>query len=363
MYLDLYFCMILGFVTFALSVVIAVSQFYVTIKTKNTSGVSLWTYCIFMIAGWICLAWVLTYYFKVLTSRPPDDMGIDPSIIPAGKPQPYGPYWLWQWGILPLLSYYIFDVLMGFVLMSIKVRHMLLAKKLKMSEMDLSDYLLKEQKNKLVKSGYRLHNRKYFWFTITLISLLFVIVAFAGLWATFVTPQYNPEFYNHEKEWSYVWVLGLIGALAFEAISWPQFIKCLKEKNTSGISLNWAIFLPIGMLISFSYALTLALAPGGTKFPPDTLGALIFNGLIVNFGVLILKFKNMHDAKKHHMTEMEYTKKYLIPAYRKKLEASGKLLPKEERAKFKLKKLINKASLAQKNARQLNKEKLAELNA
>lgn len=316
MYWDLYLCMGFGVLAVIFSFLITISQLYSSFKYKNTSGLAMPTYIIFMVACFICFLWSVSYYLKVMYSWPTES--VDPSIIHPGKQQPYGPYWLLQCTILPITGYYLFDFLMGIVFLIIKIRHVILSKKLNMNEMALSSYLLKQQKDKEIKSGFKLWRRKYFGFVIIVIFLTLFVVVFTVLFGFLVRPEYDPDFNPKEVRWILVWVLNLVGAATFEAISWPQFIKCIREKNTSAISLNWAIFLPLSMLISFLYALSLTLTHANIEFPPDTIGGLIFNGLIVNFGVLIIKLINIHRAHKLHMTELEYARKYLIPKYEKK---------------------------------------------
>ncbi len=80
--------------------------------------------------------------------------------------------------------------------------------------------------------------------------------------------------------------------------------------------------MPVSLTISFSYALALALKQG--DFAYDTIGALVFNGMIVNYGILIIKLINRSKAKKLGLTELEYTKKYLIPAWKAKQAAKAK---------------------------------------
>lgn len=313
MYWDLYLCMGLGFAAVIFSFLITISQLHTTIKYKDTSGIAVPTYIIFMVSCLICLSWTISFYYKTLISNPTTSS----SMILAGK-QAYGPYWLWQCTILPIMWYYTFDFLMGLVLTIIKLRHLYLVKKLNINERALASYLLNKQKDKQVKSNYKLHTNQYFGFAIIIILLISGVTCFITMWGIYVHPTYDPSIDVTKGKWTYVWVINLIGAASFEAISWPQFIKCIREKNTSGISLNWAIFLPVSILISFFYSLALTLIQGGVKFPPDTIGALIFNGIIVNFGILFIKLFNIHRSHKLNMTEMEYTQKYLIPAYEKK---------------------------------------------
>ncbi|MCQ3907620.1 MAG: hypothetical protein MJ219_02530 [Mycoplasmoidaceae bacterium] len=71
-------------------------------------------------------------------------------------------------------------------------------------------------------------------------------------------------------------------------------------------------------IISFVYALLLGF--GVDSFGLDTLGALIFNGMIVNFGILIIKAQNIRKTKKLGISELEYTKIKLLPKIKAKQE-------------------------------------------
>ncbi len=119
--------------------------------------------------------------------------------------------------------------------------------------------------------------------------------------------------------------------------------------------MGWAIFMPISLTFSFCYALALALKGGGFSY--DTIGGLVFNGMIVNYAILVMKLINRKNAKKKHMTEIEYSKNVLIPAYEKKLKAKPKKLTKEEKAALKQKNLIAKAVQAKKIAQAISLEK------
>lgn len=299
-YAGLITSMVLAIITFVLSMLITVSQLINVVKTKNTSGVSLSTYFLFLVAGLICVAWAVTYYFKLLMENQTGGEN--------------GPYWLWQWSVIPILGYYIFDVSISCSLIFVKLRHKIWAKQLNMKEIDLAKYLLNQQKKKLAKAKHKMPYRKYFWMTLYLALIAVAVAIFMPVFAKFVTPQYDKNF--NSNKWMFVFVLSVISALAFEAISWPQFITCVRKKDTSGISINWAIFLPVSMTIAFTYALAQALLEGATV--PSTIGALVFNGLIINYGILVLKLINRRKARKKGMTEIEYTKKYIIPLVNKK---------------------------------------------
>lgn len=342
-------CIVLGLVSFVMAQIISVSQIVSLFRTKNTSGVSIWTYVIFMVAGIMCLTWGFSYYFQEMMRHAAASSGTDQAVF----------YVLYQWTIIPIIAYYITDFCMSTIMMIIKARHLSLCKKLKMDELKLADYLTDRANKKYLKSGKKFVCHPNFGMILTLSILATTVVLFMVLFTLYATP---PVIYQYSWE-GFPWVVpcSLMAALLWEAISWPQFIKSLRQKDTSGISMNWAIFMPISLTISFTYALALALKNGDMAY--DTLGALIFNGMIVNYGILILKIINRRKAKAMGLTELEYTKKVLIPAYKKKLSSKPKKLTRQEKAQIKKQKTLRSALEAQKVAKQLNKEKLAALSA
>ncbi len=297
-------CMVLGFVSFAMAQIISVSQIVSLIRTKNTSGVSVWTYFIFVIAGAMCLIWGFSYYFQEMSIE--GDVSI--------------PYWIYQWSILPILCYYITDFCLSSTMLVIKTRHLHLSKKLKMNELDLAEYLKDKQKQKYLRSGHKFYNHINFPIFVLLGLLFAIVILFAVLFTIYV--RFKP---TQTTDWAgYPWVVptSLLAAFLWEAISWPQFIKSIRQKDTSGISMNWAIFMPASLTVAFGYALALALKTG--DFSPDTIGGLVFNGMIVNYGILIIKIINKKNAKKLGLSEVQYTKKYLIPAWKKKQAAKAR---------------------------------------
>lgn len=317
----IYISIVLGLISFTMAQIISVSQIVSLFKTKNTSGVSIWTYVIFIVAGAMCLTWGFSYYFQEMMTCASE------KII-----QEYGDneklYVLYQWTIIPILAYYITDFCMSTTMMIIKARHLSLSKSLHMDEIKLADYLKDQTNKKYFKSGKKTYLHPNFLMSLILSLLALIVVLFAVLFTLYATPKVIYSYDEAQAQqrgliyWEgFSWVLptSLLAALLWEAISWPQFIQSLRKKDTSGISMNWAIFMPISLTISFTYALFLALKiPGEMQY--DTLGALIFNGMIVNYGILILKCINRAKAKKLGMSEIEYTKKVLIPNWNKKVK-------------------------------------------
>lgn len=290
---------VFGILSFAMSCTIFSSQTFAFFKTRNTSGTSIWTYVILLVCASLCFSWATLFYFSRMS-----DWFAEMDTTPL---------WINQWAVIPLILLYLFDIIAGIWIIYTKNKHIKLSKKLHITELELATYLLKLQRQRFVKSGNKIYYRKYFSMFI-LITFIVIILAAAGTCMTiFTDPTFVPSIiYKSPDEKAmqpYIITLSILGAITWEAMSWPQFAKCVKTKDTSGISLLWSIFLPLSCLISFIYAFTLAFNSG--YFKVNTIGALVFNGIIVNVGILILKVKNRIKSKQLHMSEIEYTKKHL----------------------------------------------------
>lgn len=295
-------CFSLGLASFTLALTSAASQYYSICKTNNTSN-SLVSYVIFWTCALVCLSWCFIFYLDTASHWEPSGV----------------PLWLTQWELIPLILSYMFDFILLTSIIIVKLHHSYLTKKMKMDELQLASYLTKKK-----RSDY-LRNKKKFWkhpyfamiitFTIAFIVLLIFTLAFVILGPY---PDYNVYFDQNIIRYL-IPALSIIGAVIWEAISWPQFITSLVTKNTSGVSLGWAIFFPCACVVSFAYSLSLAFIRGNFAF--DSIGGIVFSGMLVNFGVLTLKIINIKRAKKRGMTELEYTQKVLIPMYEKKKAA------------------------------------------
>lgn len=304
-------CFSLGLASFLLALISSISQYYSICKTNNTSN-SIVTYIIFWVCSMVCLSWCFIFYLNNATIP-----------LPKGVP-----LWLRQWELIPLILAYMLDFILLTSIIIVKMHHMNLSKKLNMNELQLADYLTKKK-----RKDY-LHNKRKFWkypyfsmiltFTIAFIILFVFVLAFVILGPE---KDYDVHF-DQDVIMIVIPALSIVGAIVWEAISWPQFIISLKTKNTSGISLGWAIFFPCACVVSFAYSLSLAFISGDFTF--NSIGGIVFSGMLVNFGVLILKIINIQKAKKHGMTEIEYTQKVLIPMYEKKQAA--KKAKKQKRA-------------------------------
>jgi uncharacterized protein with PQ loop repeat len=101
-----------------------------------------------------------------------------------------------------------------------------------------------------------------------------------------------------------VGVVMILGAVFIGIFSLPNLISVLKTKNTAGINLPMYIIFVASCICFSIYGLGMALDNnllGG-------LPTLISNCFCVVIGMitLVIKFCNMHKARKAHMTEIEY---------------------------------------------------------
>lgn len=291
--------LVFGFISLTIALVISSAQAFVTFKTKNTSGTSIGTYTIMCVCASVCLAWALLFYFSRMSSWFAPDNNI--------------PLWICQWAVIPIILVYLFDIVASIFIITIKHNHIKLCKKLHINEIELSKYLLKQQREKLIKSGNKVWHRKYFGLGVFFAGVILLLAIVGTCLTIFTDPRFVPNIADlspYEPAMRpYIITLSVMGAATWEAISWPQFIKCIKTKDTSGISLAWSIFLPISCMMSLIYSITLAL--GGEGWSWNTIGALVFNGVLVNVAILCIKIKNRRAARLNKMTEIEYTQKFL----------------------------------------------------
>lgn len=314
--LSVYLSITFGLLTFALMQVITLSQFFRAAKTKNTSGVPALAYVLLLASCLLALVWGFGYYYQIVFSSKTDPNNI----------------WLFQWTIIPIISYYIIDFFIGTALLSNKLYHLHLCKKKRMNEVELSYYLLKKQRHEYLKSGSKFYKKKYFKHALFLITIYVLTTIGIYFLVTRSIPRASEQMVT--DGWWWVLVANFISAISNEILGWPTFVSAAKKKDTSGVSLSWAIVFPIACTVSFIYAFLLAwmeLENGSTPWPPtsfltlpSTFGAIIFSGLIPNYGLLIAKLVNIARARKKHLDEIAYTKKYVIPAYEKKLKAKAR---------------------------------------
>jgi len=290
---------VMGVISFVLAQFTSIPQLIELKKTRNSSGISLWTYVIFNITSVIWVIWSFTYYFNALA--------VEKELTP-----------LFLWTLIPAVLMNVSNIFTMSYVLAIKIIYMRRARWLGVTELQLSKILLEEDKKKYFKND-KMSIKKYGHEIILLTGTLIILTTIAvclALWGLVKIPGAN--------KWTpWVMVINAIGAVSWEAVSWPQFIKSIKEKDTTGVSLGWAIFLPVSCAIMFTYDLTMALS-GSEGFNYGILFSLIFNGMISSFGVLILKIRNIVRAKKDGLSEVEYTQKVLIPIVKAKKELKKK---------------------------------------
>lgn len=272
--------LVFGNISIIMSIAIELPQLYTIFKTKNTSGTSLTSYILFLIAALLWFSWAVVNYVGNVYSSDVTHMQLHiAALIPA------------------ILSNLVSVILVSFILF-FKVKHLYNSKKLKISEIEYSQIIFDKQK------GYSWIRRYYPLLIITFIMLA-ICVSVAVVFGAITLPKPTEE-QTHNLSVT-VFVLNICAATFFESISWPQFIKCMKTKDTSGISLGWAIFLPLSCVTCFSYDLFLGFSNGWST----VLASLICSGILINFAVLVLKIINIRKAKKLGISEWKYTKQYL----------------------------------------------------
>lgn len=273
--------LIFGNISIIMSIAIEFPQLYKIVKTKNTSGTSLISYFLFLITSIIFLSWSFVFYLSDASNQETEMTFIHlSSFIPA------------------ILSNTINICLILFILF-FKCKNLLICKKDHINELQLSKRIFtKNMHKRWIKKYYPL-------ILISLITLIICALEIVILWYT--NGPKVPDVEEHEMYTMVTMVLNIAAAVMFEVISWPQFIKCIRKKDTSGISIGWAIFLPVSCFVCLAYNIFLGLSSGITK----VLASIIFNGSIINTLILILKIRNIMKAKKFHITEFEYTQKYL----------------------------------------------------
>lgn len=276
--------LIFGNISIFMSTAIEFPQLVSIFKTKNTSGTALSTYILFLVASCLWVTWSVVNYVANVSYIPEDITNITLHVC-ALTPA--------------LLSNFINIVFVGFIIF-FKVKHMRICKKLNITELEYSKILFdKHKSDSWIKRYYPL-------IIIAFIAVLVCVGTALAIYFIGIPEQITFEEYEHKFALA-VLVLNIIAALFFESISWPQFIKCMKTKDTSGISLGWAIFLPLSCFVCFSYDVFLAISTGWW----NVIASIICSGMFINTAVLILKIKNVVAAKKLGLTEWAYTNQYL----------------------------------------------------
>lgn len=273
---------VFGFIIFTFGSVIGFSQLFSMFKTKNTSGTSLLTYLFFIVCAMFSAIWGFIFFFAHMSQ-----WVLEKDI----------PLIVLQLTIIPIILTYILELVGSTILAIIKIRHLNLAKKYKISELELSKVLLSKYKNKW---------EQYFPMLIISSVIILLVAITAVSLIVFTNPTINPgvPWLDEQEVLPVIITFSILGAASWEVMSWPQFIKCLKTRDTSGIAFNWALLMPISCTTSLVYSAIMATLSG--NFTLDTIGALVFNGVIVNTGILVLKITNMLKAKRLNLSEIEY---------------------------------------------------------
>lgn len=271
--------LIIGIMTFIISQFTFIPQFIKLVRTKNTSGISLFAYAIYTFAYVFYVIWAYGLYFNNIQS------GVDPSV----------PIILYKASLIPVVVTNSTALVLMSIIFSIKLRHVVLAKKLKVSELKLADILLKKEKNSSFWKKY--------WVLFVVLFVDIIIILTVILCLTYLT-DVNHTTHSGEQ-WIWVTVANLICACSAEIMVWSQMIKTLKSKDTSGISLFWAIFIPLTSITFFTYTLYLGFARGGEFYWP-VICSLVLNGFIPGFTTLGFKIHNYVKAKKLGISEKKY---------------------------------------------------------
>lgn len=270
---------VMGFITFLFVLCYTYPQLYKLCKTRNTAGISLITYILFIADNMLWIAWSCSLFVEQTRI-------FDPNV--SGDPL------LFKISLIPAIIANTFNVLMMLFIISFKITNILLCKKMHITELQLC---------KKVIGNYKGHHLKQFW-TIYLSSILGV----GAVLTVFLVVILLVPLTNDGHKFTWLIALNFVASVGWEAFDWPQLIKTFKTKNTAGISLFWSIFLLASCIFNFIYDLILGLNSGG-GFDYGVLGGLIFSGIISNGLFLALKLINLVKAKKMHMTELEYIKK------------------------------------------------------
>lgn len=275
--------LVFGNITLIITLSIELPQLIAIFRTKNTSGTSLITYILFLVSSTIWVLWASINYTASI------------SYIPEGVKNRI----LYISALVPAILSNLTNVILVGCILFIKISHLHACKKLNVSEIDYSKIIFDKQK------GYS-WIKKYYPLLIIIFSTLLVYAAtITILYFLGIPKQMTPS--EHDKYNLIVLITNICAAVFFESISWPQFIKSLKTKDTSGISLSWAIFLPFSCVICFSYDLFLGFSTEWT----NVIASLICNGIFINIAVLVLKIINMKKARKLGISEWHYVHEYL----------------------------------------------------
>lgn len=289
-------CAVFGEISLITALLIFLPQIIKVIRTKNTSGSSLISYIIAFVCWMFWFIWANGFYFNCMAKGAED--------IPK-------PLFMCQY--MPVVISDTLAFVLSLILMIIKIRHVTLAKKMNVTELQLSEILLSKQQSKyLVDSKINIFKKNLPWITLIIFTIVLGVVL--SIIYSFTTWPATPSV--PVDDWKWVIVLNFIAAALAEALNWPQLIKCVKYKDTTGISLLWAIFFLFSAIIFLIYDLLLSFGTG--TWSNEVIFSIIFGGYIPDIVILIIKVKNMKAAKKAGMSEVEYTRTILIPKVEQK---------------------------------------------
>lgn len=125
----------IGWVVFGFVCAYSIPQLMRVLKTKNTSGLSIPGYCLFIFSNFGMLAW-----------------GIGNAIMTVTSPDFKSPL-LFVMSLVPNIILNTLNLAINFTCLSLKINHVIKAKKMGIDEVKLADILLKQQKAKHRKAG------------------------------------------------------------------------------------------------------------------------------------------------------------------------------------------------------------------
>ncbi len=125
-----------------------------------------------------------------------------------------------------------------------------------------------------------------------------------------------------QKPWGWLLILVIVAGIGIMGMPIAQFIKCLRTKNTTSLNKYYTIIYPIGTTVLVIYDIILFVivwfkpVEGTIIFNWQAFFPMLMSGLTPSYGIMILKLKHVHAAKKLGLTEMQYYLKYLKPTAR-----------------------------------------------
>lgn len=274
---SLIFSIVMGSISLVLSLFYTFPQLYSMCKTRNTSGVSVTTYIIHLLTSCLWTAWAFGLFFQSANSYNPNKGLVE----------------LYRWSLIPALILNFVDVVLICFVLTWKIFNIFACKKLQVNEISLA-----KQRNQQINGLFA----RYWLFFVAIFLALAVVTTSCLICCLYV-------FKDNGASYKWIFPIGLIASITWEAVNWPQLIKTIRVKDTTGISLFWTIFMAVSCIVTFLYDISLGIINGNWI---DLLPALICSGIIPSIIEMVLKINNVVKAKKLGLSELEYTKKYLI---------------------------------------------------